>query len=205
MTSLDSLRDDALESLGANSETVSRANSTVPARPGLYAIHGDDDAWADLEIQRPDPSIPLYVGKAQKSLAARDVRVHFGVGPSQRSTTGQSTLRRSLAALIADRLDLTPVPRETAPPHRFALFALDERSDARLSEWMSVRLRLATWVMPPDSDVALTDVESAVINHWVPPLNLKGSPAPWRELSAARARMAGLVAESVAQGRMEER
>jgi hypothetical protein len=143
-----------------------------------------------LHIAGREPGIPLYVGKAQKSLASRDVRVHFGIGASGGSTTGHSTLRRSLAALLADQLQLRPVPREKVPPHRFAMFALDEPSDARLNDWMYEHLRLATWVMPAEAGESLAAVESAVITRWVPPLNLKGSPAPSRALSVARARMA---------------
>lgn len=161
----------------------------MPAKPGLYAVHGSAAAWSDLGVAGREPGIPLYVGKAQKSLASRDVRVHFGTGASGGSTTGQSTLRRSLAALLADQLQLRPVPREKAPPHRFAMFALDEPSDARLTEWMHEHLRLATWVMPAHAEVPLKTVETAVITRWVPLLNLKGSPAPWMKLKMARTAM----------------
>ena len=167
----------------------------MPARAGLYAVHGSVTAWRDLGIAGRERGIPLYVGKAQKSLASRDVRVHFGVGASGGSTTGQSTLRRSLAALLADQLKLHPVPREKTPPHRFAMYALDEPSDARLTEWMHEHLRLATWVMPTEVEVLLAAVESAVITRWAPLLNLKGTPASWRELLVARARMAELARE----------
>lgn len=175
----------------------------VPAVPGLYAVHGSATAWSDLGIAGRERGIPLYAGKAQKSLASRDVRVHFDIGASGGSTTGQSTLRRSLAALLADHLQLRPVPREKAPPHRFAMFALDEPSDAHLNEWMHEHLRLATWVMPADADFSLADVESALITRWVPPLNLKGSLAPSPELREARARMAKRAQESVRAGTME--
>lgn len=193
MSSLDLLVSDALASLALPGLPITEAATTVPAKPGLYAVHGSASAWIDLHIAGREPGIPLYVGKAQKSLASRDVRVHFGIGASGGSTTGHSTLRRSLAALLADQLQLRPVSREKVPPHRFAMFALDEPSDARLNDWMHEHLRLATWVMPAEAEVSIADVESTMIARWVPPLNLKGSPAPWRELSVARARLAELA------------
>lgn len=193
----------ALVSLAEPELLFTEAAATVPAKPGLYAVHGSALAWSDLGIEGCESGIPLYVGKAQKSLASRDVRVHFGIGASGGSTTGHSTLRRSLAALLADQLQLRPVPREKAPPHRFALFALDEPSDARLTEWMREHLRLATWVMPAEVEESLAAVESAAITRWAPPLNLKGSPAPSRDLSNARARMARRAQESVQAGSME--
>lgn len=198
MSSFDALVGDALTSLTIPGTSITEAATTVPATPGLYAVHGSALVWSALGIAGREPGIPLYVGKAQKSLASRDVRVHFGIGASGGSTTGHSTLRRSLAALLADQLQLRPVPREKVPPHRFAMFALDEPSDARLNDWMHEHLRLATWAMPAGSEVSLADIESTIIARWVPPLNLKGSPAPWRELSVARARLAELAREGSA-------
>jgi hypothetical protein len=60
---------------------------------------------------------------------------------------------------------------------------------------MHENLRLAVWFYRADAEVPLVDVESAVIRHWVPPLNLKGSPSPWRELKAARAHMAKIACD----------
>jgi hypothetical protein len=148
-------------------------------------------------------SIPLYVGEAETSLVARDLHTHFGVGGSGRSTTGQSTLLRSFAALLHERLDLTPVPRESAPPHRFVVFTLDAPSEARLTEWMHEHLRLAVWFYRADAEVPLVDVESAVIRAWAPPLSLKGSPAPSVALKPAQALMALRARESVQSGKMK--
>lgn len=178
--------------------------AAVPSEPGLYAVRGTATAWSDLGIGAGHGSdIPLYVGKAQKSLASRDVRVHFGIGSSGGSTTGQSTLRRSLAALLVDQLQLRPVPREKSPPHRFAMYSLDEASEKRLSEWIHTYLRLSIWVTPPEASESLGAVESAVISRWIPPLNLKSSPSPSPELRKARVHMARQAKESVRTGSME--
>jgi GIY-YIG catalytic domain len=78
---------------------LDRVEGLVPDRPGLYAIHGDGNTWTGLGLGKPPDDRPLYVGKAEDSLVARDVKTHFGDG-----RTGQSTVRRSFAALLHDEL-----------------------------------------------------------------------------------------------------
>lgn len=109
----------------------------------------------------------LYLGKAEKSLRKRDVRQHFGVGK-----TSRSTLRRTLAALPVDELKLRPVPRKRSPGAKGPkTFDLDNYSDLALSAWMSAQLELRAWV-PHDSSVILGDVERRLIKELHPPLNL---------------------------------
>lgn len=186
---------DALASLAVTGPPISEGAATVPAKPGLYAVHGSASAWSALGIAGRESGIPLYVGKAQKSLASRDVRVHFGVSASGKSTTGHSTLRRSLSALLAHQLQLIPVSRGTNDKGNANKFALDPLSDARLTEWMHEYLCLATWIIPASAGETLATIERAVIRHWVPPLNLTSSSSPSHELKAARARMAQLARE----------
>ena len=78
-----------------------RAADSVPDRPGLYAIYGDAQTWSELGLGEPPDMHPLYVGKAEASLVTRDLRTHFSDGP-----TGQSTVRRSFAALLREELSL---------------------------------------------------------------------------------------------------
>src|SRR5436190_432225 len=87
------------------------AEARVPNRPGLYAIYGDAMTWAELQLGAPPDGRPLYLGKAEDSLVTRDLRTHFGDG-----RTGQSTLRRSLAALLHDTLHLSGMPRNPDKP-----------------------------------------------------------------------------------------
>jgi hypothetical protein len=126
---------------------------------------------------------PLYVGKAERSLNGRDVRTHFATGK-----TGSSTVRRSLAALLVEELDLTPVPRNLLKPDGSANFALEAEGDARLSSWMEEHLSLATWVSP--ADAVLDEVETAVVRRLRPPLNLDKVGEPRTVLREARKRMA---------------
>jgi GIY-YIG catalytic domain-containing protein len=87
---------------------IADAAALVPGAAGLYAVYGDREVWRELGLGQPPDGRPLYVGKAEDSLIARDLRTHFGSG-----RTGSSTLRRSFAALLAQRLDLHAQPRNT--------------------------------------------------------------------------------------------
>ncbi len=156
----------------------------APNAAGLYAVHGSSAAWAALGLGPPPDARPLYVGKAEDSLAARDVRTHFETGK-----TGSSTLRRSLAALLADQLDLVAMPRNPARPGYFSNYGLEPEGDARLTVWMRAHLTLAVWPAPAGTLLAM--VEGAAITKLSPPLNLAGVMTPWSStVSAARARMA---------------
>lgn len=178
--------EDAVRTLQAERFTVPEALKVVPDRPGLYAVYGADDGWRQLGLE-PDER-PLYVGKAEDSLVNRDLRTHFATG-----RTGQSTVRRSFAALLAGPLSLRGVPRNLARPDGSAHFGLEPDGDQRLTEWMREHLRLAVW--PKPDGVVLADVETAVLARWQPPLNLMKVSHPWPALKEARARMAAQARE----------
>jgi hypothetical protein len=166
------LRSQVQAALAGPGATLPAARAAVPARPGLYAVHGDAAAWEQLGLGRPPDRRPLYVGKAEGSLAGRDLRQHFSTG-----STGSSTLRRSLAALLRARLGLVAVPRNRARPERFAHYALGDADEARLTAWMEQHLTLAVWV--PDDPVELGAVEGELLGSWQPPLNLAGVTTRW--------------------------
>ncbi|KQV69687.1 hypothetical protein ASC64_07580 [Nocardioides sp. Root122] len=172
----------ALDALAGTRHRRSDAVDQVAKSAGLYAFYGDDQSWSDLSQTPAFEDQPLYVGKAERSLNGRDVGTHFATGK-----TGSSTVRRSLAALLVEVLDLTPVPRNLAKPDGSANFAL-ETGEARLSAWMNERLSLATWVSP--AGAVLDEVETAVVRHLRPPLNLDKVGEPRTELREARRRMA---------------
>ncbi|WP_341953781.1 GIY-YIG nuclease family protein [Salinibacterium sp. TMP30] len=174
--------DDALRALSGATVPIAEAPAHVPDRRGLYALYAPKGAWGELGIGWRDG--PLYVGKAERSLVSRDLGTHFITGK-----TGSSTLRRSLAALLRDPLELVAVPRNLVKPSRFANFALEHIDDKKLTEWMWANLRIAVWAAP-DSVSSLVLVERAVLARLEPPLNLKDVPNPSRMLSAARTVMA---------------
>ena len=162
--------------------TAKEALEVVPSEAGLYAVYGDLLAVEELAAGVVDR--PLYVGKAERSLVGRDLHTHFATGK-----TGSSTLRRTLAALLREPLELRAVPRNLARPDGSANYSLESSGDERLTEWMHARLRLSLWVRP--DDVVLDEVETAVLNALRPPLNLaKMGSLGDRRVKAARAAMA---------------
>ncbi|MGN7861787.1 GIY-YIG nuclease family protein [Microbacterium sp. 22303] len=179
----------AIDALTAERWAITDAAQHVPPQPGLYAIYGDEQAWHDLGLE-PAPEQPLYVGKAEKSLVSRDLNGHFAANANSRPRTGGSTVRRSFAALLRDTLDLRAVPRNRVKPERFANYSLAEGGDERLNEWMHARLALAIWPATEDLTVPLGEVETAVVVHFTPPINLDKNPDKLARLSAARAAMA---------------
>lgn len=158
----------------------------VPDRPGLYAMYGDRSVWRTLGLGEPPDDRPLYVGKAEDSLVSRDLGTHFATGE-----TGRSSPRRSFAALLAGELKLDAIPRRRAnpEPRKWTHYALESEGDQRLTEWMREHLLLAIW--PFTGTCLLAAVESEVMTHWKPPLNLIGVVQPWQsQVRHARAAMA---------------
>jgi hypothetical protein len=58
------------------SRSLVEAWPDVPDSPGLYAIYGSATAWEELGRGRQPDERPLYVGKAETSLVARDLKTH---------------------------------------------------------------------------------------------------------------------------------
>lgn len=114
------------------------------------------------------------------------MRTHFAVGE-----TGSSTVRRSLAALLLNKLAMVAVPRDLAKPDSSANFALDGESEVRLSGWMEQRLSLAIWSKPQDA--ILDEIETAVVRQLHPPLNLDKVGEPRQQLREARRHMADIA------------
>jgi hypothetical protein len=101
--------------------SITDAPAHVPARPGLYAIYGDDQAHRELRLHddaeaHSAPDVPLYIGKAEESFVSRDLKDHFAAVPGSTARTGGSTVRRSFAALLRKSLDLQGVPRNLENP-----------------------------------------------------------------------------------------
>lgn len=179
------MRDEARAAL-RQGYPLSDAASTVPNRPGLYAIHAGVATWDELGLGDPPDGRPLYVGKAEDSLVARDIKTHFGDG-----RTGQSTVRRSFAALLHDALGLRGIPRNPAKPHHFANYGLSAAHDAALTRWMREHLELAAWPKPSTCEFSLAEVEGALVLELEPPLNLQGVVTSWTaRVKAARVVMA---------------
>jgi hypothetical protein len=177
----------ALDALAQDrAKSIREAAGAIPPRPGLYAIHGAAESWLELGLGEPPDDRPLYVGKAERSLVARDLTTHFGNG-----RTGSSTVRRTFAALLRGILGLDAQPRNPARPERFANYGLSAEDDRELTAWMQKHLALAVWPKPEDCSAPLAAIEADVLVAFRPPLNLAGVATPWTaRVKAARAVLA---------------
>lgn len=186
----------AAQALRGRRWPVTEAPEHIPPAAGVYAIYGDRDAWGDLGYDyRADT--PLYIGKSEDDLVDRDLRTHFAVNTSKPARTGSSTVRRSFAALLRDRLNLRAVPRrKPAKPRDFAHYALTPEGDDRLTAWMHAHLSIAVWPAPMDLDITLKTLEKAMLAAFDPLLNLTDAPHPSPRLRAARKVMAAEARES---------
>lgn len=193
------LSDLAAEAVSALTSTNTRWSITdapahVEPRPGLYAIYGDEQAHQDLDLvadAHPSVSLdlPLYIGKAEKSFVSRDLGDHFAAVPGSTARTGGSTVRRSFAALLRDQLELHGVPRNLEKPGYFSMYSLAGDGDAKLTAWMHARLTLAVWPAPDGMSTPLADVETELIRHFTPVINLDKNPKKLAQLKAARKAM----------------
>lgn len=181
---MDAELDAVLAALAGPGVGLAEAMPQLPTGPGLYAVHGHAEVWQALSLGLPPDGRPLYVGKSESSLHAREVATHFGDG-----RTGSSTVRRSFAALLHDSLGLRGVPRNRDRPERCAKYGLVEEHDAALTRWMRERLQLSAW--PKDRTVSLEDLETDALQELLPPVNLAKVVTTWKPLvKDARRRMA---------------
>lgn len=173
------LASEALTTLRGHAVDVDQVDQTAVGSPGLYAIYGSPEIWIELGLGSPPDDRPLYVGKAEGTLASRDIACHFGrTIRGAQSPTGSSTLRRSLSALLAPKHDYRGTPRNPSNPGYFANFGLSSADDAKLTGWMGKSLRLAVW--PHDEVADLDAIETLVLRELQPPMNLNKVPTPWR-------------------------
>jgi hypothetical protein len=146
--------------LRGNVVGVDEARTAVPAEPGLYAWWSVPGALPGITGPRhPDGGHELvYVGIACSRPASGATLRSRVVGNHIRGTTGQSTLRRTLASLLFEREGWQS--RFTDRP---LLLPGDEE---RLNAWMQEHLALS-WAVHEQP----WTVEAAVITELTPPLN----------------------------------
>lgn len=114
----------------------------------------------------------LYVGKKEDSIRKRVSQAHL-----LESRTGSSTLRRSIGALLREKLDLRPQPRSHKRSERdITHYKFDPAGEARLSEWIEANVYV--YALPSSTPKA---TEEKLIREHRPPLNLTG----WANQDAA--------------------
>lgn len=152
--------DDVVAALCSTPLPVPEAAEAIPKAPGLYAWWGRFGALPGISGPK-HPTAPvqlLYIGIAPNGPTSAATLRSRVVGNHIRGTTGQSTLRRSLAALLVEQQGWHS--RWTTRP------VLVNRDELALSDWMAQTLHL-TWAEHPEP----WTVEADVIAELEPPLN----------------------------------
>ena len=148
--------------VGVSQALLSPECGGIPASPGLYSWWCPDDVLEIVPVVRPlersDHRL-LYVGIAPRSELSHATLRSRVIGSHLRGTTGRSTFRLSLAALLLDQLDLHPVMRG-------AKVLLSAEENSNLSTWMGRSLRVG-WVVQEQP----WRIERDVIVALKPPLN----------------------------------
>lgn len=180
--------------LGIDQLSFEQFREIMPALPGLYFVYVmRPGALAETPLEDVGGGL-LYVGKAQDSLHARVVGMHFRDG-----ATGRSSLRRTLGAALMNTLGLRPRPRQiTAGKARSSHFLFDDAGESRLSAWMRDNLLLA-WENCEYPDQLRTR-EKVAIAELQPPLNLTGWENPHRKGIMELRRRCAEMAEREVQG-----
>lgn len=69
------------------------------------------------------------------------------------------------------------------------MYSLAGDGDAQLTAWMHAHLSLAVWAAPVQMRAKLVDVETELIRHFTPVINIAKNPRKLARLSAARKAM----------------
>ena len=105
---------------------------------------------------------------------SRALKKHLGFDAG---CTGWSLPRRSLVALLRERLDLEIVPPNQLKPGHYDRFGLDTRDEWELGCWINDNAVMADW--PSDGGRPLRDIERDVVAALGPPLNLTHCRTRW--------------------------
>jgi len=148
-------------------------------KPGIYAIGYNAELFPLLSAKDIIKNGKIiYIGKTESSQEKRDEETHFCSGG-----TKNSTLRRSLGAILREELQLIPMPRSYTEKteKRFTNFCFDERGEKLLTEWMKDNLSLSFWEFDGSVD-EMKAFEIDIIQELVPILNLRNNNNnPWRK------------------------
>ena len=138
------------------------AFSRFGQNPGVYVFVYSGTQLGGSAWEEPQPRI-VYLGHN-----GPDSRRHW------LNDTGVSTVRRSLAALLAGDLPVAAVPnREAQGEDRYLNYALDEDSEQRLTAWMKENLRLA--FLDTEAE-RVEDWYRALLDYCAPALVLGNNP-----------------------------
>jgi hypothetical protein len=172
----------AIAALTAAPLALDAVRPLLPRANGLYAWWIVKQALTGVPANR-HPTLAeldlLYVGIAPSGPTSKSTLRSRVIGNHMRGNIAASTLRRSLAALLLDVLELTPVTKGDK-------VQLPKEQNTQLGRWQHQHLRL-TWHAAPKPWL----LESTVIAKLRPPLNLAANQDQefYSTLSDARRRL----------------
>lgn len=136
-----------------------------PDKPGLYAfILREKGDLGDFG----KPGQVIYVGSATDSLAKGNWNADLKDGK-----TGASVLRRSLGAILKERLKATVFSRNgTVANAALEHFKFDSKSEKELTLWMKENLEFGYWPYDEAAGDSLANLEKALNIHLKPTLDL---------------------------------
>ena len=135
--------------------------------PGIYALFFCGEQFPIPNYQPKCDEI-IYIGKTESSQKQRDANTHFADGK-----TGSSTLRKTFGSLLYTNLNLIPIPRSQSDidKKRHAHFKFDNKSEKKITNWMSENLGLAFYPYPK-SKTEIDLLETNLIKELVPICNI---------------------------------
>lgn len=162
-------------------QAIQEATVSLPSTPGIYAWWVVDPAkLVQVPLTpREDGLSLIYLGIAKSGPSANsDLRSRV-LGKHIRGSLGNSTLRRSLTALLWEEQGWQPI----YPTDRVLL---SPKENLKLSQWMAENLRVA-WLPHPEP----WTVEAELIALLQPPLNVMANQSHpfYPVIRAARARL----------------
>lgn len=175
---------DDLSAVRANLVARLGALSKMPVLNGAGLYVFSLRSAGKLPGVNPGPEGIIYAGMTEKSLSVRNHYLH--------AHSGGSTFRRSLGALLADELNLTPIRRDSNPKNanKYRFTDADEKT---LSAWIEANLLAAQSEV--DTDIVMREAE--LIGLLQPPLNLNKWANPQKAIIAGKRKScADIVIES---------
>ena len=145
----------------------------IPSGPGVYAIFAKPGAG--LSYYRLPTDDIMYIGVSQ-DLPSRVGGTHFDSKGS-----GFSTLRRSIGALLKDKLQLEAIPSgDGGDDSDYTQYCFESDGEERLTEWMKDTLEVGVCPLHEDEE-GMKAWEERLIQQARPVLNLRKWPNPYAE------------------------
>jgi hypothetical protein len=163
-------------------------------KPGIYALFFMGVGDFPIKGFQPKDGEIIYIGKTESSQKSRDRDTHFATGK-----TRSSTIRKSLGALLREKLNLTPMVKSQADidAKRVTqyMFCIDDLSEERLTEWMQNNLGLSFYEYDKEPK-KIDKLETDLIEELIPVLNIdrKNMSNPWKKHISALRKECGLIA-----------